>query len=66
MATSPTGKKITKDIIIDRFENGKVVEGWKEVNRVNLSQQLRVLPTHEKTFRKHQLILISGYFLKYF
>lgn len=42
---APTGKAVTiTGIIISRFEHGKAVEEWEEVNQLGMLQQLGVMP----------------------
>jgi steroid delta-isomerase-like uncharacterized protein len=42
---SPTGKgMIVTGIIIERFVNGKAVEGWMEMDNLGQMQQLGVMP----------------------
>jgi len=43
-----TGKEVAFGaILIDRFEDGKVVEHWVEMDMMGLMQQLGVIPTPE-------------------
>jgi predicted ester cyclase len=43
---SPTGKQMTlTGIVIDRIVDGKVVEGWMEMDTLHQMQQLGVIPT---------------------
>ncbi len=42
---APTGKQIaTSGIIISRFEQGRVVEEWEELNMLGLMQQIGAIP----------------------
>lgn len=43
--TPPTGKKVAVTSIgIDRIENGKIVEGWGELDMLGMMRQLGVIP----------------------
>jgi len=45
MGVAPTGKKITVSAIaIFRLANGKIVEGWKELDMLGLMRQLGAVP----------------------
>jgi steroid delta-isomerase-like uncharacterized protein len=45
---APTGKQVNVTSIgIDRVANGKIVEGWGEVNMLSMYQQLGVIPKTE-------------------
>ncbi len=45
MGIAPTGKQVTlKGVSIHRFEGGKVVEQWHEVDMLGQLQQLGVVP----------------------
>jgi predicted ester cyclase len=44
MGMPATGKKFTYDeIVIVRFENGKIVEHWAEMDSLGMMQQLGVI-----------------------
>ena len=46
MGISPTGKQATvTGIVINRFANGKVVEGWFNYDTLGMLQQRGVIPT---------------------
>jgi len=46
MGLAPTGKQISAtEINIDRYKDGKVIEGWGGVDRFDLLQQLGGIPT---------------------
>ena len=45
MGISPTGKQISvTGIVISRFDHGKIVEGWSNIDTLGLFQQLGVIP----------------------
>lgn len=47
--TAPTGKQVSVTSIgIDRVVDGKVVEGWGEVNMLSMMQQLGVIPSPDQ------------------
>ena len=42
---APTGREVTlTGIIISRFQDGKVVEEWEQIDRLSMMQQLGALP----------------------
>jgi predicted ester cyclase len=42
----PTGKKVSMTgSILDRFENGKIAETWEQYDRLDLYQQLGLIPS---------------------
>jgi predicted ester cyclase len=44
-----TGKKVTyTGMLIQRFENGKIVEQWTEANLLNLFRQLGLVPPQKQ------------------
>jgi len=44
----PTGRPVRFDgIAIVRFEDGRIIEGWQEADRMGLAQQLGVMPKGE-------------------
>lgn len=44
----PTGKQVTiTGIIISRFENGRDVEAWEELNMLGLMQQIGAIPSRQ-------------------
>jgi predicted ester cyclase len=46
MGIPATGKSVNMTgIAIDRFENGRSVEHWEEIDQMGLMQQLGVIPT---------------------
>ncbi len=46
MNVPPTNKKIcVTALVVTRFKNGQNVEGWAELDRFGLMQQLGVIPT---------------------
>ena len=46
MGIAPTGNQVTlKGISIHRFEGGKIVEQWHEMDMLGLMQQLGVVPS---------------------
>ena len=46
MGMAPTNKKITVGaLVVTRFKNGQNVEGWAQLDRLGLMQQLGVVPT---------------------
>jgi steroid delta-isomerase-like uncharacterized protein len=46
MGIAPTGKHATvTGVDIDRYENGKVVEGWASYDMLGMLQQLGVVPS---------------------
>ncbi len=45
MGMPPTGRAIEyRAITIDRIENGKIVEGWHQIDQLGMMRQLGVLP----------------------
>lgn len=47
MGIAPTGKQFTvTEIAIDRYKEGKIIEGWGGVDRLDLMQQLGAVPTN--------------------
>ena len=48
MGIAPTGKQIAISVItINRIAGGKAAEGWEEVDRLGMMQQLGVVPLPE-------------------
>ncbi len=46
-ATPPTGKKVSMSgTIIDRFKGGKIAETWEHYDRLDLYQQLGLIPAN--------------------
>ena len=46
MGIAPTGKQVAvTGINIERFANGKLVEGWSNYDTLGMLQQLGVIPT---------------------
>ena len=47
MGLAPTGKQFSvTEINIDKYKNGKIIEGWGGVDRFDLLQQLGGIPTN--------------------
>ena len=45
MGIAPTNKKVTVGaLVVTRFKDGQNVEGWAELDRLGLMQQLGVAP----------------------
>jgi predicted ester cyclase len=45
---APTGREVTlTGIIISRFQDGRVVEEWEQIDRLGMMQQLGLLPPPE-------------------
>jgi predicted ester cyclase len=45
MGIPPTGKQVSfTGIVIDRFKDGKFVEGWGNFDNLGLMQQLGAIP----------------------
>jgi len=46
LGTAPTGKEVTwTGMLILRMAGGKVTEGWREIDRLGLMQQLGAIPS---------------------
>ena len=46
MGIPPTGKEVTiTGIVIDRFENGRSVERWENIDQLGMMQQLGIVPS---------------------
>lgn len=49
MNVPPTNKEVTATaLVLTRFENGQNVEGWAELDRLGLMQQLGVVPAPQQ------------------
>jgi predicted ester cyclase len=50
MHIPPTNKEVTVTaLVVTRFKNGQNVEGWAELDRLGLMQQLGVVPTPQQS-----------------
>lgn len=49
MGIAPTGREVTLTMIgVDRVKDGKIVEGWGEMNLLGLMQQLGAIPAPQQ------------------